>query len=84
MMMKSNQKKFNIIAIILILLTVVCSALSLVFTLIRPKSAETIFEESKYSVVELKASKGEDIVSYGSAIFIYEEGKLRGIRRLDY
>jgi len=76
MMMKSNQKKFNIISIILILLAVVCSTLSLVFILIRPKSAETIFEETKHSVVELKASKGEEIVSYGSAVFIDEEGTL--------
>lgn len=39
-------------------------------------TAQEVFRKSQYSVVELKSQAGEDIVSYGSAVFINEDGIL--------
>lgn len=42
----------------------------------RIPTSQEIFENSQHSVVELKSQTGEDIISYGSAIFIDKDGTL--------
>ena len=39
-------------------------------------TSQEVYSNSKYSVVELKSQTGEDIISYGSAVFIDKKGTL--------
>lgn len=39
-------------------------------------SPQEVYSNSQYSVVELKSQTGEDIISYGSAVFIDKDGTL--------
>lgn len=69
------KKKFTICCLfgvisIFIFLTVRYSFLN------RVPTPNDIFNDSQTSIVELKSQAGEDIISYGSAVFIDKEGTL--------
>ncbi len=70
--MKKYVKK---IVYVILSLCVISLFLTYHFIWKLPTSQE-VYSNSKYSVVELKSQTGEDIISYGSAVFLDKEGTL--------
>lgn len=68
-----KNKSFLIIGILSLAL-IVLSIFSIVNS--TKPNAKKVFKEARYSVVELKSSVDEDTISYGSAVFISNDGVL--------
>lgn len=73
--MSRVNKRVTIITICLLILTII-TILSCYFFIWKAPSSQEIFKDSQQYVVELKSQTGEDIISYGSAVFIKGDGTL--------
>lgn len=76
--MKEMNKKKRIIGItfVVLLFLLIISLILCYFFLWKKKSAKEIINESRNSIVELKSQTGDDLINYGSAIFILDDGTL--------
>lgn len=73
--MSRVNKRVTIITICLLIITII-TILSCYFFIWKAPSSQEIFKDSQQYVVELKSQTGEDIISYGSAVFIKGDGTL--------
>lgn len=69
-----NSKIFKIITIILLTLLTISSALLWIFKF-SEKDAHDVFKDNYRSIVEIRATEGEDI-GYGSGVVISGDGKI--------
>lgn len=76
-MIDTNKKKRIVKIILLVLLFSLTISLVLCYFLIwKKKSAKEIINDARKSVVELKSQTGDDLINYGSAIFILDDSTL--------
>ncbi|HKM03904.1 MAG TPA: trypsin-like peptidase domain-containing protein [Lachnospiraceae bacterium] len=74
--LKVNKKKITFAIVVLI---ITCISFSLIICHLyvwKSPSSQKVFINAQQSVVELKSQTGEDIISYGSAVFIDDSGTL--------
>ena len=70
------MKKKLIIFIHIITISILLIVITCYFFVWKEPTSQEIFADSQTSVVELKSQTGEDIVSYGTAVFIKDDGTL--------
>ena len=73
-MLKINKRLAIIPLIILLVMSVVLVVCY--FFIWKEPTPQDVFVNSQSSIVELKSQTGEDIISYGSAVFIKDDGTL--------
>lgn len=73
--MSKAIKKLMLISLSLLILAILTLILCYIFIWKSPSTQE-IYKDSQKSVVELKSQTGDDIISYGSAVFIDNNGTL--------
>lgn len=78
--MKINKK---ILMCIACLLTIVSIFLVLCYIFIwKVPSASEIFKKYQTSIVELKSQTGEELVSYGTAVFIFSNENIYYVKQV--
>ena len=72
----NNKKRIIGITFVVLFFLLIISLILCYFFLWKKKSAKEIINESRNSIVELKSQTGDDLINYGSAIFILDDGTL--------
>jgi S1-C subfamily serine protease len=74
--MSKTNKKVLIITMLAIFIVSLTTIILCYFLIWRKPSIQKVFSNSKQSVVELKSQTGNDMISYGSAVFFDDSGIL--------